>query len=238
MFSLSRLTKAGYLLSLSLAVCLLLSARPMQAQNLKVTTGYRGTPGLPTIVVPVISGSGGGVGGGVGGGFAGFGGGAGGGFGGFNFNTQLVTINLGSFFPNGGRLIGMPPPTMTPMLNNFGPLATLTGFVGFPPFLGFPSLSDSTGAPWALLTAMGPFIGTGGGIMGVGGGGLGLGGGLGGGGFAGAVGFGGFGGGLIAGGVGFGGGVGGGLIMGGFGFGGMVGFAGKGFGGFNGRKAL
>jgi hypothetical protein len=54
----------------------------------------------------------------------------------------------------------------------------------------------------------------------------------------GAIGFGGFGGGLIAGGVGFGGGAGGGLMLGGFGFGGMVGFAGKGLGGFNGRKAL
>src|SRR5579871_1637001 len=86
MFSLSRLTKVGYLLGLSLVVSVLLSAKPSQAQNNNnnnnnnnknnknnVTTGYRGTPGLPTIAVPVISGSGVGGGGGVGGGFAGFG---------------------------------------------------------------------------------------------------------------------------------------------------------------------
>ncbi len=246
MISFGRLVKVCYLVALSLAVYLLLGPSSLPAQTrFGVSTGYRATPGLPTIAIAVPNVSGSGVGGGVGGGASGFGGGVGGGFGGINFSTtpQIITLNLGQFFPNNGQIIGLPPPTLTPMLNNFGPLASLFPF--FPPalLLGFPG-SDSTGAPWALQTAMGG--GGGGGAGGIAGGGAGgiAGGGIAGGGIAG----GGLGGGIAGGGLGGGlGGVGGGVGgVGGFnagiggvgGGGGIAGFAGKGFGGFNGRKPL
>jgi hypothetical protein len=231
MFSLTRFAKVSYFLAFSFVVFLLLPVRPSQAQSSGpipsgvtnrsgVTTGFRGVPPI-NITIPVLSGSSSLSG--FGGGFVGFGGG----FGGSSFNFQTITINLGSPFPPGW---GMPPPTINLPLNNFGPTASLFGFAGFPPFLGFPSYSDSTGAPWSLMTAMGLF-GPGGGMTGLGG--------FGGGGF----GFGGLSmlGGFGGGGFGFGGlsmlgGFGGGGF--GFGFGGMGGFAGKGFGGFNGRNAL
>jgi hypothetical protein len=204
MFSLTRLVKVGYLLAFALVVCLLLSAKPSQAQS-HVWSGYRSAPGM-NITIPIITGSSG-FGGGFSGGFAGFGGTFGGGFGGGSFNLQTATFTFPSFLPG-----PMPPPTMNLPLNNFGPAASLYGFVGFPPFLGFPSYSDSTGAPWALITALGLFN-PGGGFGGFGGG------------------FGGFGGGFGLGGFGVGG-------VGGFGVGGVGGFAGKGFGGFNGGKPL
>ena len=200
MSSLTRLAKCSYLLAFSLVIFLLLPGKPSQAQS-GVTTGFRGAPPL-SITIPVFSGSGSSFGGG----FGGFG--LVGGFGGSSFSFQTTTIRLGSPFPVGW---GMPPPPMNLPLNNFGPSASLFGFAGFPPFLGFPSFSDSTGAPWSLFTALGPFAG-GGMVGGFGVGGIG---GFGGGGF----GVGGFG-------------------VGGFGVGGFGGFAGKGLGGFGGRKAL
>ncbi|HEY7326854.1 MAG TPA: hypothetical protein VH592_04400 [Gemmataceae bacterium] len=235
MFSVTGLSKAGYLLAFSLVVTLLVSSNPSKAQHFGVSSGFRSTPGLPIIAFPVFSASTSGFGGAVGGnggvvGFAAGGGAAGGNVSG-SFNTSIQTFNLGSLFPNNGQIIGLPPPTLMPPLNNAGII--LTGF-SFSPFFinpfgfaapfGIPPFSlfgDSTGSPLALLTAMG-LLGGGG----IGGGAIGLGGGLGGG----------FGGGL--------GGVGGGL--GGFNFGvggvtgggGLGGFAGKGFGGFNGRKPL
>ncbi len=230
-----RLVKACYLLALFLAVSLLLWPSFSQAQKgFGVSTGYRATPGLPTIAIALPNISGGGVGGNVGGGATGFGGGAVGGFGGVNFSSQpiIMTLNLGQFFPNNGQIIGLPGPTMMPALNNFGPLASLFPFAGpLPLFLGMP-FSDSTGAPWSLLTAMG-IIGGGGAGGGIAGGGVG-GGGIAGGGLGGGAG------GLGGGGLnGIGGGAGGfNLGQGGIGGGGMGGFAGKGFGGFNGRKAL
>jgi hypothetical protein len=234
MLSFPRLAKVCYLLAFALAVSLLVWPSFSQAQNrFGVSTGFRATPGLPTIAIPLPNVSGGGVGGGVGGGAAGFGGGAAGGFGGINFSSQpiIMTLNLGQFFPNNGQIIGLPPPTMMPPLNNFGPITALTGFVGFPPTLGFPSFSDSTGAPWALGLGV---LGGGGAGGGIGGGGLGGGGGIAGGGLGGGAG------GLGGGGLnGIGGGAGGfNFGQGGIGGGGMGGFAGKGLGGFNGRKAL
>lgn len=238
MFSLTRLAKAGYVLGMSLVVALLLWAKSSPAQS---TTGFRGSPTLPPIQIPILSGSSG-VGGGVGGGFSGFGGGVGG----FNFNQQITFFNLNSLLPNGGRVIGMPPPTMRLPLNNFASDPLIFGLPLLPPFLGFPSFSDSTGAPWALLLSLGLFN-SGGGGLGMGGGlGGGFGGGFGGGGVGGGFG-GGIGGGFGGGFGGAGGGFGGGLLgvsgsFGGFGgFSGMTGmggFAGKGFGGFNGRNGL
>jgi len=222
MFALTRLAKTSYLLALSTLVALLLSANLSQGQiiNIGVTpgatpginSGFRGTVPLPTISFPIItSGSSSAIGGGIGGGLLGISGGFGGSVS-SSFSTQIVSINLGSFFPDNGQLLGPPMPTFQPQLNN----------LFYAGFLFSPFTSDTTGAPWSLLTAlnMGGGIGIGGGIVG----GLGgFGGGLGG--FGGGLG--GFGGGL----GGFGGG------LGGFG-GGVGGFAGKGFGGFNGRKAL
>jgi hypothetical protein len=219
MSSLTRLALSSYLLAFSLVVSLLLSAKPSQAQS-GVTHGFRGAPPI-NVTIPVFSGSSSSAGFGLGGGFGVFGGaGFGGGFSNSSFKFQTTTINLTSLYPFIG---GMPPPTMNLPLNNFGPAASLFGFAGFPPFLGFPSYSDSTGAPWSLFTAMGPFS--------AGGGFGGFGGGFGGGGF-GVGGVGGFG---VGGVGGFGGGV---SAFGGFGLGGMGGFAGKGFGGFNGRNGL
>jgi hypothetical protein len=217
MFSLTRLAQASYLLALCSVVFLLLPAKPSQAQS-PVWHGYRSSPDL-SITIPVLSG-GGGFGGGFGGSFAGFGGG----FGGNSFNFQFTTLRFPAFLPT-----DMPPPTMNLPLNNFGPIGGLFGFAGFPPFLGFPSFSDSTGAPWSMLTGLGLFN-FGGGFGGFGFGGFG------------GFGFGGFGGGGVS---GFGAGGIGGFGGGGFGAGafgaggfGMGGFAGKGFGGFNGRKPL
>jgi hypothetical protein len=217
----TRCAKVGYFLAFSFAVYLLVSTNPLQAQNrFGVSTGYRATPGLPTIAYAVPNVSGAGIGGGVGGGASGFGGGVGGGAVGVAFNSTPIiqTLNLGQFFPNNGQIIGLPPPTLMLPLNNFGYLP-LFGGLAFVPNI-FSPFSDSTGAPWALLTALGL-----GGGLGAGGGGIG------GGGIAGG-GAGGFGGGA----GGFGGGQGG---IGGIGGGGIAGgFAGKGMGGFNGRKAL
>jgi len=244
MLSLPRLVKVCYLLALSLAVSLLLWPSFSHAQKgFGVSTGYRATPGLPTIAIPLPNVSGSGVGGGVGGGATGFGGSFGGGFGGINFSSQplIITLNLGQFFPNNGQIIGLPGPTMMPPLNNFGPMASLFGPLGLLPIWVLPTnFSDSTGAPWALQPGL-ITIG-GGGAGGIGGGGIAgggiAGGGIGGGGIAGG-GLGGGAGGLGGGIGGIAGGVGGfNAGMGGIGGGGMGGFAGKGFGGFNGRKAL
>jgi hypothetical protein len=218
MFSLTRFAKAGYLLTFSLAVLLLASAKPSQAQfgapSFGVSAGYRGTPGWPTVAIPIISGSASASGASSAGGIAGFSGGGTAGSVSGSFSTQIIYINLGSFLPNGGRIVGMPPPTVMPMLSN-------EFFAGF---LYSPFTSDSTGSPFSLLTSMS--------IVG----GMGMGGGM--------VGMMGMGGGMV-GMMGMGGGMGM-MGMGGFGMGGMSmmgmggfgGFAGKGFGGFNGRKAL
>jgi hypothetical protein len=227
MFSITRLLKAGYLLALCLVVLLLVSSKPSQAQHLGVSGGFRSTPGLPVIAFPVFSASTSGFGGNVGGGFVGIAGGVAGGSVSGSFKTSIMTFNLGSLFPNNGRIIGLPPPTMMPPLNNAGIIFTGVSFspffinsfgfatpFGIPPFGLF---DDSTGSPLALLTAMGLVGG------GLGGRAMGFGGGVGG-----------FGGGL----AGFGGGVGGfSFGMNSFG-GGVGGFAGKGLGGFNGRKPL
>lgn len=196
MSSLSRLVPIGYVLGLVLLLSLMLLPKSSQAQlgvqsigsqPFGVSSGFRSTPGLPVIVIPVLSASTSGFGGSVGGngGILGAGGGAGasGGSVSGSIGTTLVTIDLGSFFPNNGQIIGLPPPTLMPPLNNL-----LYG-----PFLG-----DSTGSPFALLLtgggggiagggAAGGMGGIGGGVGGVGGqiGGIGGGGIAGGGGFAG-----------------------------------------------------
>jgi hypothetical protein len=163
----------------------------LQAQKgFGTSTGYRATPGLPTIAIALPNISGTGAGGGVGGGATGFGGGVGGTAASFSVNSQplIITLNLGQFFPNNGQIIGLPGPTMMPPLNNFA----------FGPFF-----SDSSA--FGFLTA--------------GGGGGGAGGAGGAGGFGGVGGAGGIGGGGIAGGgLGGGGGMGGfaGKGMGGF----------------------
>jgi hypothetical protein len=214
MSSLTRLVQIGYVLGLALLLSLMLLPKSSQAQltvqnigggaNFGVSTGFRATPALPILVFPVLTASTSGFGGSVGGNGgllgAGAGGAASGGSVSGSIGTSLVSLDLGSFFPNHGQIIGLPPPTLMPPLSNF--------------YYGA-AFEASTGAPWALLL-------TGGG-GGVGGGGIGAGGGVGGvGGVAGAggIGAGGFGGQI--GGVGAGGG----------------GFAGKGLGGFNGKKPL
>src|SRR5579875_3015946 len=179
--SLMRLTQIGYALGLCLILCLMLLPRSLQAQKgFGVSTGFRATPGLPTIAIALPNISGTGAGGNVGGGATGFGGGVGGGFAAVSFNSQplIITLNLGQFFPNNGQIIGLPGPTMMPPLSNF---------IFGPPF------ENSTGAPWSLITALG---GGGGGIGGAGGG------------FGGVGGAGGAGGGIAGGGLG-GGGMGG-----------------------------
>jgi hypothetical protein len=186
---LMRLTQIGYALGLSLILCLLLLPSAVQAQKgFGTSTGYRATPGLPTIAIALPNISGTGAGGGVGGGATGFGGGVGGASASFSFNPQplIIPINLGQFFPNNGQIIGLPGPTMMPPLNNFA----------FGLFF-----SDSSA--FGFLTALGG--GAGGGIGGAGGAG-------------GAGGFGGVGGGGIGGGGIAGGGMGGfaGKGMGGF----------------------
>jgi hypothetical protein len=171
-----RLAQIGYALALSLVLCLLLLPSSLQAQKgFGVSTGYRATPGLPTIAIALPNLQGVGIGGAVGGagGAAGVGGvgGVGGGAVGVSFNSQPIiqTLNLGQFFPNNGQIIGLPPPTLMPPLSNF--------------YYG-PFFVDSTTAPWATSTA----LGLGGGLIGGGGVG-GMGGALGG-----AGGMGGFGG--------------------------------------------
>jgi hypothetical protein len=174
MFSLTRLVQIGYVLGLVLMLCLLLLPNSSQAQlgfqqigpaKFGVSTGFRATPGLPTIVIPVINASVSGFGGSVGGngGAIGLGGGAGasGGSVAGSISTSLVSIDLGSFFPNNGQIIGLPPPTLMPPLNNY--------------------FYDSTTAPWAMILSMnsGGGIGAVGGVGGAGGlgaGGLGMGG--------------------------------------------------------------
>lgn len=235
MFSFTRLAQGCCFLALAFAVYLLVSANPLPPQitigptappALTVTTGFRGTSSLPTINVPIPSFSNGGFGAVGGGGVLGVGGVGGSGNVSGSLSTQILTVNLGSFFPNNGRLVGLPPPTMAAMLNNL--------FIANNVFLFSPFTSDTTGAPWSLLFAGGLGVGAGGGggvtggVGGVTGGAVGVGG-LGGGvtGFGGGVtGFGGAAGGFGQGGLGGG-------IAGGF----SGGFAGKGFGGFNGRKA-
>jgi hypothetical protein len=190
--SLSRLVQIGYILGLSLVLSLLLGPTWVKAQfgapPFGVSTGYRSTPGWPTIAVPIISGSssvsGAGSAGGITGGVAGSAS--------SSFSTQIIYINPGTFLPNNGQIIGPPMPTITPMLNNL--------------------LSDTTGAPWALMGAMSMGGGGGIGMITPMGGGMGMGG-------------------MGMGGMGMGG-------MGMMGMGGMGGFAGKGMGGFNGKKGL
>lgn len=170
MFSLTRFAKAGYLLSFCIAVYLLVSPELSQAQ-FGTSGGFRGTPALPTIAIPTFSGSGSSSG--SGGSITGFAGGSGSSSG--SFSTQINYINLNGFFPNGGRILQLPPPTFMPELTN--------------------ALSDTTGSPFAMIAAlsMGGGIGIGGisfgGIGGAAGAGGGVAGGVGGfgqGGFAGA----------------------------------------------------
>jgi hypothetical protein len=183
--SLVRLVQIGYALALVLIVSLLVLPNASQAQvgnGFGVSTGWRATPALPVLAYPVISASTGGIGGNVGGigGIGGVGGGNTNVSG--SFSTSIQTFDLGSLFPNHGQIIGLPPPTFMPPLNN--------------------QFYDSTAAPWAQLLAfnLGGGIGIGGGVGGVafgggggglaGAGGLGMGGiggigGIGGGGFAG-----------------------------------------------------
>ncbi len=171
MSSLSRLAQIGYAFGLSLALSLLLWPALSQAQ-FGVSTGYRSTIPLPTLAFPIIS-SGSGSAGGSGSG--GFGAAGGSGFASASFTTQIININPGDFLPNNGQIVGMPPPTLMPPLNNL--------------------ISDSTGSPLGLLSS----IGAGGalgisGMVGGGFGGVGAGGGIGG-----ALGGGGFGGGGMGG---------------------------------------
>ncbi len=173
--SLMRLTQIGYALGLCLILCLMLLPSSSQAQKgFGTSTGWRATPGLPTIAIALPNISGTGVGGAVGGGATGFGGGAGGISASATFNPTpiIYTLNLGQFFPNNGQIIGLPPPTFTPPLNNF--------------FFG-PPLSDTTGAPWAIIGGLSAGGGAGGagGFGGVAGGAGGFGGGIAGGGLAG-----------------------------------------------------
>ncbi len=216
MLSLTHLAKAGYLLAFAVAIFLLLSPSLTQAQ-FGVSGGYRGTPPLPTLAFPIIS-SGSGSAGGSGSSI--FGGTGGSGFASGSFTTQIITINPSDFFPNGGRILTLPPPTLMPMLNN-------EFFAGF---LFSPFTADSTGSFWSSLLALNAGGGLGiSGMVGGGFGGVGAGGGIAGGGIAGGIG-----GGIAGGGFGQGG-------IGGFGqggIGGMGGFAGKGMGGFNGKKPL
>jgi hypothetical protein len=145
MFSLSCMARTVYVVVLSFALCLLLGPPRSQAQfgapAFGVSSGFRGTPALPTIAIPLISGSGSASGAGIGGIRGGIGGGSVSG----SFTTQIIYINPGAFLPNNGRLIGPPMPTFMPPLNNLN--------------------YDSTGSPIALLTGMG----MGGGGMGMGG---------------------------------------------------------------------
>src|SRR5581483_1546579 len=100
-FSLKRLALIGYVLGLALILCLLLWPSFSQAQKgFGTTTGYRATPGLPTIAIALPNISGSGVGGAVGGGAGGFGGGVGGGGISASFNPVpiIFTVNLGQFF--------------------------------------------------------------------------------------------------------------------------------------------
>lgn len=178
MSSLSRLVRIGYVLGLSLALALLLWPALSQAQ-FGVSTGYRSTPALPTIAIPIVSGSGSSSGSGSG--VFGAGGGSGSASG--SFTTQIIHIPLGEFIGNNGQIVGMPPPTFQPPLNNL--------------------LSNSTGSPLGAMTALNAGggmgisgmvggvgglggMGGGGGMMGMGGGGMmgmgggGMGGGMGG----------------------------------------------------------
>jgi hypothetical protein len=168
MFSLSCIVRTVYVAALSFALCLLLGPTRSQAQfgapAFGVSSGYRGTPALPTIAIPVLSGSGAASGVGFGGGFRG---GIGGGSVSGSFSTQIIYVNLGSFLPNNGRIIGPPMPTFQPMLNN----------LFFAGVLFSPFTSDSTGSPFSLLTSMSIMggMGMGGmrGMMGMGGMGMG-----------------------------------------------------------------
>jgi hypothetical protein len=113
---------------------------------------------------------------------------------------------IGGLAP-GGRIIGLPGPSLMPPLNNM--------------------MTDTTGSPLAMMRTGG----MGGGMMGMGGGMMGMGGGM-----MAMMGMGGMMMGGMMGMMGMGG-----MMMGGMmGMGGMsmMGFAGKGMGGFNGRKAL
>lgn len=175
-FSLTRLSLIGYGIGLALVLGLLLVPNSSQAQKgFGVSTGYRATPALPTIAIPVLQFNNGGFGAAGGSGVVGVGGSGGSSSVSGSVTTQIMTVNLGQFFPNNGQTIGLPPPTMNTMLNNY--------------------MSDSTGALWSLL-----LVGSGGGGGGgVGGGGLG---GIGGGGIGGIGGIGGGGVGGVGGGIG------------------------------------
>jgi hypothetical protein len=160
MSTISRLVQIGYVLGLVFALSLLLRPDPSQAQTISIgvgqgatpgiNTGFRGTFPLPTIFFPIItSGSSSAGFGGLGGGIGGISGGVGGGVS-TSFSTQIVSLNLGSFFPDNGQLLGPPMPTFLPPLNNL--------------------LTDTTGAPWSLFAAanMGGGIGITGGMGGFG----------------------------------------------------------------------
>jgi hypothetical protein len=180
MSSITRLVQIGYVLAFVFLLSLLLLPKASQAQvgfqsiggpnNFGISTGYRATPALPVIVIPVLNASTSGFGGAVGGNGGGLGGGVGGGAVGGSvsgsISTSLVSIDLGSFFPNHGQIIGLPPPTFQFPLSNF--------------YQGL-FVSDSTGSPFAQILALnsGGGVGIGGGVGGgvAGGGGLGMGGG-------------------------------------------------------------
>ncbi len=150
--SLSRLVQIGYVCGLAFVLSLLLGPTWVQAQfgapPFGVSAGFRGTPGWPTIAVPIISGSGTASAGSSAGGALGLTGGSAGASVSGSFTTQFIYINIGTFLPNNGRIIGPPMPTLMPMTTN--------------------ALSDTTGAPWAMFAARG-MMGGGLGIGGIGG---------------------------------------------------------------------
>lgn len=163
--SLLRLTLIGYVLALSLILCLLLAPTSSQGQS-AVSAGYRATVGLPTFKIPVVSFNNGGFGAVGGGGVLGAGGQGGLANVSGSVSTSIMTVHLGDFFPNNGQIIGLPPPTFQPMLTN--------------------ALTDTTGSPLALLFGGG--VSVGGGAVGGGGGFGGVAGGAGGqGGFGGGI---------------------------------------------------
>jgi hypothetical protein len=203
------LVKAAYLLVLAAIVALLLAPRPLRGQ-FRGLPAVHPFPGIPlTAVFPNFSGS-------MSSGFSG------------SFNAGFSSMPFTAFgIPYIPQLVTLPgPPLMFP-LNNFMSDST-GGFLAMSSFgSGFPSLG---------IAGFGLFGMAGFGFPGFGGFSI-----------AGTPGFGGF---SIAGTPGFGGiggmgNVGGMGGVGGFGFngfpafgGGMNGFAGKGVGGFNGRKPL
>jgi hypothetical protein len=154
--SLMRLAQIGYALALLLILCLVFLPNSSQAQvGFGVSTGYRASPGLPTIAIAIPNISASGTSAAGAGGATGFGGAVGGtsATGSFSPIPIIYHVNLGQFFPNNGQIIGLPPPTLMPPLSNF--------------YYGF-LFENSTGAPWATITALslGGGVGIGGGIGG------------------------------------------------------------------------